>query len=115
MIVVEAWLEFASEEDRDKAVELTTGPQMATRNEEPGCRAYCFAADPGIPKRIQVYELWDDEASLVAHFKHPNYAAMVEVLRGVGITDTENQLYLTTKQAPVYNPDGSPKEKLFDD
>ena len=54
MIVVEAWLEFASQEARDKAVEATTGPQMATRNEEAGCRAYCFAADPGIPKRIQV-------------------------------------------------------------
>lgn len=115
MIIVSAYLDFANEEDRNRAVKGTTGPQMATRAEEPGCQAYCFAADPGIPNRIQVYELWDDEASLVAHFKHKNYSDMVEILGGVGITATENQMYLIDKHEPVYTDEGKPREKFFAD
>ena len=49
------------------------------RDEESGCLAYCFAADPSEPNHIQVYELWTDPESLAAHFDHPNYAAMVEI------------------------------------
>jgi len=74
MIIVVAALEFNSEADRDRAVELTRDVQMATRVEEPGCRDYCFAADPSVSTRVQVYELWDDSDSLAAHFTHPNYA-----------------------------------------
>lgn len=115
MIIISAYLDFASQEDRNRAVELTTGPQMATRKEEPGCQAYCFAADPGIANRIQVYELWDDQPSLVAHFKHKNYDAMVEALQSVGITDTENQMYLIDKHEPVYTAEGKPREAFFTD
>lgn len=115
MIIISAYLDFANQEDRDRAVELTTGPQMATRNDEPGCQAYCFAADPGIANRIQVYELWDDEPSLVAHFKHKNYDDMVAALGGVGITATENQMYLIAKHEPVYSAEGKPRESFFTD
>ena len=92
MVVVAATLDFATQSDRDEAVRLTAAVQMGTRNEEAGCHAYCFAADPGVPNRIQVYELWESAATLAAHFKHPYYAKMVEVLRGGGIVDTWNQV-----------------------
>ena len=115
MIVVTAILDFANQEDRDKAVALSAPVQMATRQDEQGCHAYCFAADPSVPNRIQVYELWEDGPSLVAHFKHPNYADMVEVLRGVGITYTENQAYHVDKHMPVYHEDGSPRDSFWDD
>ncbi len=52
--------------------------QKATRDDEPGCLAYCFAADPVEPTHVQVYELWTDPENLARHFDHPNYAAMVE-------------------------------------
>ncbi|HAT29162.1 MAG TPA: antibiotic biosynthesis monooxygenase, partial [Gammaproteobacteria bacterium] len=78
MIVVVAALKFETQEARDKAVEVTRDVQLATREEEEGCYDYCFAPDPSIPTRIQVYELWEDSESLAAHFEHPNYAKMVE-------------------------------------
>ncbi len=68
MIIVVAALGFANQQDRDRAVALTADVQMATRVEERGCRDYCFAPDPSVPTRIQVYELWDDSDSLAAHF-----------------------------------------------
>ena len=80
MIIVVAALGFETEADRDHAVAITADVQMATRVEEPGCHDYCFAPDPAVPTRIQVYELWEDSDSLAAHFRHPNYHKMVELL-----------------------------------
>lgn len=51
-----------------------------TREEEPGCRAYAFTADTVDAGCIQVLEHWRDEASLAAHFAHPNFLASRAVL-----------------------------------
>ena len=113
MIIVVAKLRFASQADRDRAVELSAPVQKATRDEEAGCRAYCFAADPCEPTDIQVYELWDDSPSLAAHFNHPNYQAMVELLGGVGLVESVNRAYLTERDEPVYHDNGEKKEAFF--
>lgn len=115
MIIVVAALEFGSEADRDKAVELTRDVQMATRVEEPGCRDYCFAPDPSVPTRVQVYELWEDSDSLAAHFKHPNYDKMVALLSNANIKESINQAYLVERGEPVYGPNGERKEAFFAD
>lgn len=113
MIVVVAALEFENQADRDRAVEVTIDVQMATRTEEPGCRDYCFAPDPAVATRVQVYELWEDSDSLAAHFKHPNYAKMVELLSGANIRQSINQAYLVERSEPVYGPNGEKKEVFF--
>ncbi len=115
MIIVVAALEFENQADRDRAVELTRDVQMATRVEEAGCRDYCFAPDPSVPTRIQVYELWEDSASLAAHFKHPNYDKMVELLGSAGVKQSINQAYLVERGEPVYGPGGERKEAFFVD
>ncbi len=115
MIVVVAALEFDNQQDRDRAVALSADVQMATRVEEAGCRAYCFAPDPAVPNRIQVYELWDDSDSLAAHFEHPNYARMVELLRESNVRSSDNQAYLVERSEPVYGPSGEKKTRFFAD
>ena len=115
MIIVVAALEFDNQEDRDRAVELTREVQLATRVEEAGCHDYCFAPDPSVPTRIQVYELWEDGDSLAAHFKHPNYDKMVELLGSAGIRESINQAYLVERGEPVYGPNGERKEAFFVD
>ena len=113
MIIVVAALEFETSEDRDHAVEITREVQLATRVEEPGCQAYCFAPDPAVPTRIQVYELWDDSDSLAAHFAHPNYARMVELLQGARIKESINAAHLVERSEPVYGPNGERKTSFF--
>lgn len=115
MIIVVAALRFETQEARDKAVELTKDVQMATREEEAGCHDYCFAPDPSVPTRIQVYELWEDSDSLAAHFEHPNYAKMVEVLGSAGVVESINQAYLVERGEPVYGPNGERKTAFFAD
>jgi quinol monooxygenase YgiN len=115
VIVVAATIDFADKAARDAAVAESAPVQMATRVDEPGCQFYCFAADPSVDTRIQVYELWDDGPTLAAHFKHPNYAAMVVVLRKHGITNAWNRMYLVEKNEPVYAADGTARESFFVD
>jgi quinol monooxygenase YgiN len=115
MIIVVAALEFENQEDRDRAVAKTADVQMATRVEEAGCHDYCFAPDPSVPTRIQVYELWEDSDSLAAHFRHPNYAAMVELLQSAKIKQSINQAYLVERGEPVYGPNNEMKDAFFVD
>jgi quinol monooxygenase YgiN len=113
MIIISAILEFANEVDRDKVIDLTTETQLATRLEEPGCISYCFAPDPAVSNRIQVYELWEDEKSLADHFKHKYYNDMKNFIHSVGVTNTENQMYLIDKHEPVYSAEGNTRETFF--
>ena len=113
MIIVVAALRFANQQDRDRAAELTASVQLATRLEERGCHDYCFAPDPSVPTRIQVYELWQDGDSLAAHFKHPNYQKMVELLAQTNIVESINQAYLVERGEPVYGPNGEKKTTFF--
>ena len=115
MIIVVAALEFDSEAERDRAVALTADVQRLTREEEPGCHDYCFAPDPAIPTRMQVYELWEDSDSLAAHFDHPYYERMAGLLRGVGIVSSTNQAYLIERGEGVYTDAGEKKKAFFVD
>jgi len=104
MIIVTATLSFETEADRDNAVALTAAVQRATRDDEDGCLAYCFGADPVEPTHVQVYELWTDPHSLAAHFDHPNYALMVEALHNCGgFLESVNRLYAADDRGPVYD------------
>ena len=113
MIIVVAAIRFANQQDRDRAVALSAEVQLATRQQEAGCHDYCFAPDPCEPTRIQVYELWEDSDSLAAHFEHPNYHKMVEVLSETGILESINRAYLTERDEPVYGPDNEKKTAFF--
>lgn len=114
MIIVTAKLTFASQADRDRVVELSIPIQQATRDQEAGCHAYCFAADPCDPAVIQVYELWEDSESLVPHFTHKNYHAMLELFTQFVFVESTNCAYLTEKNEPVYGPDFAIKVSFFD-
>lgn len=87
--------------------------QKATRDDEPGCLAYCFAADPVVAGRIQVFELWTDQESLAAHFTHPNYLNMRTTLGSFGLRGADNKKYLTTHAEPVYDETRTPRADFF--
>ncbi len=115
MIIVAATLDYADQTSRDAAVVASAPVQWATRVEEAGCHAYCFAADPCVPTRIQVYELWEDEASLAAHFVHPNYDQMRKLLGSFGITAAWNRMYEVGRNEPVYGEGGTVRSRFFVD
>ncbi len=107
MIVVEAAIRVADPSGRNDLVARSAPIQQATRDDEPGCVVYCFAADPVEVDLIQVYELWTDEESLHAHFEHPNYHAMRDLLNEAGLVSAVSRKLRTDAESAVY-ADGAP-------
>jgi quinol monooxygenase YgiN len=113
MIIIAGYLEFADKENRDAAVAAGADAQQATRDDEPGCLAYVFGTDPCEERRMQVYELWDDEATLAAHFVHPNYTAMRTVLRQFDRTGGDISKFRCDLAEPVYDDTGTARADFF--
>ncbi len=104
LIAIEAAIRLTDPSRRDEAVAASAALQKATRDDEPGCLVYCFAADPVEADLIQVYELWTDAESLAAHFEHPNYFAMRDLLGTFGLAAATTRKHRIDASAPVYGP-----------
>jgi len=113
VIIIAGTIDLVDPSQRDACMAGTAHLQQASREQEPGCLAYCFAPDPVVPGRIQVYELWADEASLAAHFQHPNYLNMRDALGGFGLKAADNNKYRVDKVEPVYDSTRTPRADFF--
>ena len=113
MIIIAGHLEFADQSDRDAVLAAGADLQEASRADEPGCSAYCFSADPTSETRVQVYELWDDQPSLAAHFEHPNYQRMREVFALFPRTGGEIKKYRCDLSEPVYDETRTVRADFF--
>ena len=54
----------------------------AETRREPGCRSYAFFQDIENPSVFRVYEEWDDEGALAAHFQTAHMAAFNQTIAG---------------------------------
>jgi quinol monooxygenase YgiN len=113
LVIIAGTIDFADASKREEALEVARVLQKKTRDEEPGCLAYVFAPDPCLAHRVCVYECWQDEASLAAHFKHPNYLNMRDTLFRVGITGADNNKYRVDLREPVYDSTFTPRADFF--
>lgn len=105
LIAVEAAITIADPSTRQELLARSAPIQKATRDDEPGCIVYCFAADPCQDDLIQVYELWESEEALGAHFDHPNYLAMRTMLGAGGLVSAVSRKHRIDASAPVYGSD----------
>ena len=108
LIAVEAAITLADPSTRAELLAVTASIQQATRDDEPGCLVYCFAPDPCQDDLIQVYELWESEEALAAHFDHQNYFDMRTKLNEGGLTGAVSRKHRIDATAPVYNADRVP-------
>ena len=60
-------------ETRAEAVQAALRMARATIG-EPGCTAYRFSADLEDPDTFLIFEQWESEAALMAHFQSPHMA-----------------------------------------
>lgn len=81
---------------------------------EPGCRHYAWTADPFDTGRIHVFEEWDSEADLAAHFQAAPYRGMLAHLGGHTILRADTRKYRVDRTEPVYGPDGVPSARFGD-
>lgn len=71
-----------------------------------GCIRYDWAADSLIATQVNVYEEWDSEAALEAHFAGKNFANIGKAMQGFGILGASAKKFRVDAEAGVFNADG---------
>ncbi len=65
---------FVAEGISRETVAGLTGPMAKATRDEDGCMAYAFYEDLEQPGQYRIYEEWESEAHLKAHFATPHMA-----------------------------------------
>lgn len=113
MIVLAGTAEFTTPEGRDACLSTSAPLQLPARTDEHGCLAYYFAPDPVVSTRMVVWELWQDEASLAAHFQHKNYRDMGAHFTKFGFLKGDFKKYRVDHSEPVYDETFTPRADFF--
>ncbi len=74
---------------------------VAETLKEPGCLIYEFSQILGHTARFRVYEEWQDQAALEAHFATPHMATFQAVLGEVGVTFSEIYRVIGGEKQPL--------------
>ena len=77
---------------------------------EEGCIHYDWSADLNNPARVNVFEEWESEAALAAHFRDPAYIGMRDHIGQFGLTAATSKKYRVDREGPVYNDQGQATE-----
>ena len=85
------------------------GPLIEGALTEAGCLDYDWCPDPQNPGRIRVFERWEDEPSLAAHFQSHWYQNMRDHIGAHGIRDADVSKYRVDLAEPVYDDKGTPR------
>ena len=84
----------------EKAKEAAAAVMAATR-EEPGNIAYAFSIDMADPSVIHVYEAWESQEALDAHFQTPHVAAFSAIVPELGFTGMDLLKHEVASSGPV--------------
>jgi quinol monooxygenase YgiN len=77
--IIAGWFDYGT--NRDAVLEQFAICAAASRDEE-GCLGYVASADPAEPGRVVVFERWESEAHLAAHFGTPHIAVFRDAVAG---------------------------------
>ena len=75
---------------------------------QPGCIHYDWSADLNAPSRINVFEEWESEQALAAHFAGPQYVGMLAHIGQSGLRNAVSRKYRVDAEGAVYNAEGKP-------
>jgi quinol monooxygenase YgiN len=100
MIVVSGVMTFDAA-SHDRVLELARTLATESRK-EPGCRTYGFWTDPDVPGRFRVFEEWESQAALTAHFATPHFAAFGGGLGDLGLVGMDVHRYIEPEVADLF-------------
>ena len=85
---------------REAAVAAADDVMEATRREK-GCLAYTFSADLHDEGLIHLFEEWDSQDALDAHFKTPHMATFQAAIPGLGVKEMKIRRYEVSSAGPL--------------
>jgi quinol monooxygenase YgiN len=74
---------------------------MAETRKERGCISYTFSAELDEPGRFRLFEEWEDDEALSAHFASPHMARFRKAVGGLGVREMAVQRYEVSKVGPL--------------
>jgi len=74
---------------------------VAATHTEPGCREYVFSPDPDDANRVLLFELWDDQEALDAHFATEHMAEFRREVADIPIAGRDIKKYTISDVGPV--------------
>lgn len=74
---------------------------MAATRQEAGCISYTFSADLSDESLFHVFEEWESEEALGAHFQTPHMAEFQGKFGSFGVSETRLQKYEVASVAPL--------------
>ena len=100
MIVIAGRIQIRPER-REEAVRAALAMAEATRREK-GCVSYGFYGDLADPNTLLLFEEWESDAALAAHFQTPHMAEFGAAMGGFGVKGMDVKKYEVTKEGPVF-------------
>ncbi len=85
---------------RDEAIAAAVAMMEETRK-EPGCISYTFSADLTSAGDFRIFEEWESQEALDAHFKAPHMAKFQGQMGGFGIRGMKVQRYEVSSVGPL--------------
>ena len=76
-------------------------PMVEATLAESGCQAYAFTPDPDDPGLVRLYELWDSEDALAAHFASDHMAEWRERSAKLPVTARDIAKYTVSTVSPL--------------
>jgi len=92
MLIVAGTARFETVADMEQVLSAGQAMIAATRD-EPGCHDYTYARDVTDDRTMRIFELWEDQAALDAHFQTPHMAAFNTALAAVKIAAISVKIY----------------------
>ena len=74
---------------------------MAATRDEAGCISYTFSADLQDEAVFHIFEEWESEEALGAHFQTPHMATFQGKFGALGVSETRLQKYEVASVAPL--------------
>ncbi len=99
MLVVSGEIRVAPE-SRATAVAAAIKVEQATRQES-GCLSYTFYSDLEDPNVLRIFEEWETEAALGAHFKTPHIAQFRSDMAQLKVLSRQIKRYEVTAVAAL--------------
>jgi quinol monooxygenase YgiN len=112
-VIVAGWLSYRGDEQTCRDIIRGGAGHIAASRAERGCVAYDWAIDPLEPGKIHVYEEWEGDEDLLAHFRDDSYLAMRGHLEKWELTGFGVRLYSASGVEPVYDEQGWPRREIF--
>jgi quinol monooxygenase YgiN len=82
---------------------LAAAKEMMTETlKEKGCLAYVFSADFSDPARFHLFERWESQTHLDAHFVTPHMARFQAAIGKLGVRDMDVKKYAISGVGPVF-------------